>query len=257
MKVKNHKTITRLAIELCKDRLSQEILENKEYIIQGAWDEDTTQLISRALNWHFYRANTSPIPKKIRNLFNPTSENIFQRRVNEFYNFKKDTQRFNSLGRIVHHIQDMCTPSHVIPIYHGPELPVKFSKQVIDDYLEDFMEIHDKDINLIDLQIPEIDNSDNLYSIYHNTAEKTLNSILKIHLPVSQRPYSHFWKHYTEEEFSKFSGFGVFGENHELFNNYSEREEQELLKIQKLITKHAIISTAKILLFVSKYNNNL
>ena len=55
MKPVTHKTITRLALELCKDKLSSKIFEHSCSIIQGSDDEDTTELIKRATNWHFYR----------------------------------------------------------------------------------------------------------------------------------------------------------------------------------------------------------
>ena len=84
MKTISHKKVTKLSIELCEKELNEEILKYREEIIQGSKDEDTTELISRAFHWHFYRQKNSSIPKQVKMIFNPTSEIIFKKRVSQF-----------------------------------------------------------------------------------------------------------------------------------------------------------------------------
>jgi hypothetical protein len=192
MKLKSHQKITELALELCEDKMPEEILKYRKNIIAGSYKEDTTNLILRALHWHFYRENNSPIPQKVKKIFNPTSEIIFQKRVKEFEKEKDLKKKYEILGRIIHHIQDMTTPAHVLPIYHGPSLPYKFRIAFVEDYFENFLEKNVDKINFTcdELEIKEISNS--FFDLYHRAAEKTLTKVLKINLNIDQRPYSKY-----------------------------------------------------------------
>ena len=266
MKTTTHKTITKLAIELCKDKLSNEILENCYNIIQGSEDEDATQIIKRAINWHFYRDNdrSSPIPKKVRILFTPTSKKILKERIDTMIlNSNDKAIKYNMLGRVLHHIQDMSTPSHVMPIYHGPKFPFKLSLGMIDDHFESFMERNDCKISTKGiLELPSIDGINRLEQIYKDAADDMLKNILKIDEPIENRPYTMFWKHYTEEEYKKIKGFGMYGDCHEYFkkdgllkNNPQGITKDKLLEIQDIVTKHAIINSCKALLYINKIWN--
>jgi len=260
MKPATHKTITRLAIELCTDRLSLDMQEmiNQDSVVQGSADEDTKNLVQRATNWHFYRAS-EVIPKKKRLLFKPTSEDILKIRITEITN---TPEKYNQLGRILHHIQDMSTPSHVLPIYHGPKFPLMFSYRVIEDYFETFMYEHDDKILKNNItELPAIDGIEGFFNIYDNAAKEMLQ-ILKGGFKIDNNvdsatlPFSLFWKSYLEEEYNKIKGFGMYGEYHTYFkrdgllkdNPYSITEHT-LLNIQSTITDHAILNTCKALLY--------
>lgn len=258
MKPTTHKKITKLALEFCKDKLSSKILEHSSSIIQGTDDEDTTKPINRALNWHFYRAENSKIPKRVRLWFKPTSEDILDKRIDSMQGCDENSDEFyNFLGRIIHHIQDMSTPSHAMPIYHGPKVPLKLAWGMIDDNFEIFMEKNDSLISTknIDIQI-SIDDIQGYKDIYHKAANDMLKNILKVDEDIASRPYSYFWKHYTEEEYSKIKGFGMYGECHNYFlevprNNQYNITKETLLNIQDVITTHAITNTCKALLYIN------
>ena len=99
-----------------------------------------------------------------------------------------------------------------------------------------------------------IDDIKGFKDIYHKAANDMLKNILKIDENIANRPYSHFWKHYTEEEYSKIKGFGVYGECHNYFNRLPKNNEygiteEKLFNIQDIITTHAIVSTSKALLY--------
>ena len=251
MKPTTHKTVTRLAIELCLDRLSLEMQEmiNQDSVVQGSADEDTKNLIQRATNWHFYRAIDSPIPKIYKRFgikCKPTSKDILEQRIAEML-AEKDKKRFyNRLGRVLHHIQDMSTPSHVLPIYHGP---------IKKDYFEDFMEKNDCQITIKRLDPLAISNrGGDLVNIYEEAAKDCLKNVLKVDLPINERPYRMFWKHYTEHENSKIAGFGVYGSAHRYFkklpkdNKYNMTKES-LFNIQDTVTDHAIFNTCRALIY--------
>ena len=208
---------------------------------------------------------TSQIPKRVKWIFKPTSEDILNKRISSMWNSDRNSDQFyNYLGRIIHHIQDMSTPSHVLPIYHGPKFPLTLAIGMINDHFETFIEKNDSYISLenIDTDI-SIDNIEDLEDIYQKAATDMLKNILKIDEDISNRPYSHFWKHCTEEEYSKINGFGKYGECHDYFlnipkNNQYNISKEMLLNIQDLITKHAIVNTVKALLFINtKLKNNV
>jgi hypothetical protein len=234
------------------------MIEYCSSIIQGADDEDTTEPVNRATNWHFYRAKNSTIPKRTRLLFKTTSEDILNKRIDSMSDSDTNSEAFyNYLGRIIHHIQDMSTPSHVMPIYHGPKVPLKLGWGMIDDHFESFMEKNDSQISAEDVDTPiSIDDIKDYEDIYKKAADDMLQNILKVEEVIADRPYSLFWKHCTEEEYSKVKGFGVYGKCHDYFHNLPENNEhgvtkEKLLNIQELITNHAIVSTSKALLYAN------
>lgn len=266
MKPTTHATITRLAIQYCKEKISSSVCKNTHEIIQGTIDEDEAimSIVKRGTNWHFYRSENSPAPKRVYGLFKTTSEDILNERIKTLYKKEKGSKKFyNCLGRIIHHIQDMSTPSHVIPIYHGPELPFKIRLSMIDDHFESFLEENDCRISLNDIEnqidIDGLDEYIDFVKIYEASAEDMLKNILMINneLEVEDRPYSIFWKHYTEDESKKVRGFGVYGSCHEYFkelpeNNPYEITKEDLYQIQDAITTHAIVSTCKAILLADR-----
>lgn len=260
MKVTTHKTITRFALELCREKLDLQMCKNSQFIIKGSEDEDE-HTIERIKNWHFYRQDTSPIPEKVKMLWLkdclPTSEIIIQKRIDDMYAADKFGQEYcYQLGRVLHHIQDMSTPSHVTPIYHG------FFKK---DYLEGFMEKNDSRITANSITIPtSIDGISKLYDIYDNAANEMLDILsgtFDVHNGCKESkklPYSLFWKNYKEKEDEKINGFGVYGKYHKYFketkalkNNKFGITKETLLSIQDTVINQAVINSCKALLYLN------
>lgn len=97
-----------------------QVAEDFKHLAQGTENEDKPTLL-RARNWH-YAHN----PKMSRGfVFMRTDlEGIFPRRVDEVVAYaQSDTCKravlFEKAGRVLHYIQDMRVPAHVIPINHG------------------------------------------------------------------------------------------------------------------------------------------
>lgn len=88
----------------------------------GAVDEDEWGL-TRAKNWHFYN-NDNKIGRywKIILYCYGSNEHIFCKRLKklEFMLTSKapNIEIYEVAGRVAHHIQDMSSPPHVMPIYH-------------------------------------------------------------------------------------------------------------------------------------------
>jgi len=260
MKPITHKTVTRLAIDLyCKNNHTSEIYKNRSYIIDGTADEDEVT-IERAKNWHFFRSSGSPIPTQKTTLFilecKLTSEDIFAQRVDELKSSVHGSKEFyNRLGRILHHIQDMSTPSHVLPIYHD---------MFVKDYFEDFMGDNDAYITNEDIESAlTCEDIKRFKDIYDKAAYEMLHILkggfeIQTNTQIKILPYSLFWKSYQESEYKKIKGFGVYGEQHHYFkknylpqNNSFGITKETLLGIQKRVTTQAIQNSLVALFFLS------
>lgn len=92
-------------------------------LAEGAEDEDNSTP-TRGMNWHFYN-NDRKIGHYWRLVFfrcNGSNEEIFKKRVEKLQKLieeKAPTEDiYAAAGRVAHHIQDMSSPPHVLPIYH-------------------------------------------------------------------------------------------------------------------------------------------
>lgn len=162
MKQPDHKRITGKAIDLFvryDNTGGKNLLEHKDSLIEGTVIEDTKPLIERISNWHFYNRadNLQPIEMKWKSNFDygglsdyesdfeisdalkgtsytlrPTSEHILGKRIvaleHELAQNSSKGKIFKAAGKVLHHIQDMSTPSHVVPVYHDPFYKDPFEK---------------------------------------------------------------------------------------------------------------------------------
>ncbi len=185
-------------------------LETK-YFALGAEHEDTSSPISRALNWHLYRANEY-LPKN--SFFDSTNKTIFHRRITQVERFTQMGLnyriRYYYLGRLLHHLQDMTVPAHTAAIYHSNP---PFGKQ-------DSFELYDIDQEFFDsFQITtekcEELFSENIewYELLTRTAERTIAST-KETIPNTEYTWESFWMPYDNNLRSifKIKGFGKYGE---------------------------------------------
>jgi hypothetical protein len=95
-------------------------------LADGARLEDSSQLFSRASNWHY--ARNPDMPKTWLGFATPHLEKIFPQRIEEMETAGSTPQDgklcsvdslYTAAGRVAHYIQDMRVPAHVIPIHHG------------------------------------------------------------------------------------------------------------------------------------------
>ncbi len=192
MNKSDHEKITRFTIDSFEDLFTSEFRkllgEKGSLISQGSKKEDEGGLV-RILNWHFYRAEDSPylkpFPFMVLGTTHPSSRKIFTEHAAALLNKTNNNDIeaiFLLAGRIIHHIQDMSTPAHVVPVYHGPTLYPKyfpskkdafeeFSKKHIDNYLstsEISMTFEEND------RIIKESNS-TILSLYDQVAKRTLS----------------------------------------------------------------------------------
>ena len=261
MKPEMHEMITQFTINHFAAQLPESIKKYADQIIKGTVAEDDPTR-ERAKNWHFYRRDGSPIPEitallKVRR----TSEHIVSERIEAFKNAPDMSLKFENLGRILHHIQDMSTPSHVLPIYHD---------MFIHDHYESFMTFS-KTMNALKPVIPPLHQKSNetFLSIYKDAAEDTLCFLdeYKINVTVNgqikELKSDLFWEDGMGKKKLFLKGFGRYGKLHKMFKEKNLSKPfsvgsdtygihiQELYRLNNAICGKAIADTCRALMHVT------
>ncbi|MCD4653330.1 hypothetical protein K8T06_05290 [bacterium] len=245
MKPVTHSKITEIALEIYQKNnssfLSKAIDEVclRKALIKGSKIEDRCSC-SRAKNWHFYAANPElegyvhvlwPFP---RITIKPTSGFIVKERqemLNSSLNTRSDSWLFTFFGRILHHIQDMSTPSHVIPIYHGLIVSDPYEKYLVSQWII-IAELIRKKFKVPTEVLEEPYTT--FVDLYQNAANRLLEFLRseKSSFPVKfdsemitgssellWKPYDPTNKHSTKGVLFKIRGFGKFGIVGQQFGN--------------------------------------
>lgn len=251
MKASVHQHLTRIAVDLCGDRLSESMRHYSETIAKGTVYEDKPTL-ERLLNWHFYRAADSTIPSRRYLFIKPTSEHELRKHIRLMRQHgTDDKERYEQLGRVLHHIQNMSTPSHVLAIYHDHK---------IEDHFEAFVERHRYAVTAESVTVDFDDELIDLETIYHRAAEVTTDYIDEGSIEVMFEettltlPLSDFWQDAKIAEDPRLKGFGTYGKLHTCFaadsSNPHAIEHHNLLAIQNDLCSLAIADTCRALLYV-------
>ncbi len=137
MKPVTHKQITSIAIDHIHSEFPFTIEEVTELKL-GVQKEDNPTL-RRGANWHFYPANQTIAKKRWFGL-HPTSLAVLKKReeqLKKHINSGDKKHIYRTLGRVLHHIQDMSTPTHVVPVYHsGGTKADPFEKYLVDSWCD-------------------------------------------------------------------------------------------------------------------------
>jgi hypothetical protein len=188
-------------------------------ILKGAEAEDRPWEIARIAHWHFYRSNDRIEPFTPLLQMERDSKGIFLRRVAEMRRLLEDPEAEErrvgeALGRVIHHLQDMGTPSHAVPIYH-----------LLDDRFEGCMVAMLRAGSIrADSDCPVEHVAVDPEGIYRDMAEGTLEMIRTQRVrfrrtdgKLEEFPWSVFWRGWEEKEDPKNHGFGTFGTAQALF----------------------------------------
>jgi hypothetical protein len=124
-----HKIYTERAARLYVQQCHGKVIGKQgETIAQGTFDEDADHSIGnmwiRGTNWHFYnRGNqyevdiASPVVKVLDRVFTARITD-FDRTIGKIVDASDHKNIYNKAGRVLHYIQDMSVPSHVVPVFH-------------------------------------------------------------------------------------------------------------------------------------------
>lgn len=85
-------------------------------IVRGALLEDL-DLVAKWTRWSHYDKPTGPVAGRRRR----SGERVDQlwSHVERDFDRHRDRRAWRRVGRVVHHVQDMAAPAHVVPIQHG------------------------------------------------------------------------------------------------------------------------------------------
>lgn len=185
-----HEKITQRAIDLEAKRFPILARYAKVIVKANGW-EDKNLLVKWLKYNHFYKPTT-----KIRTLYRKTSDvrvKDLWRAVVAAVQQRKIKRAFDRIGHLVHHIQDMASPPHVIPVNHG--LFDRFEKYRIDDIVA-----RARGKRLPDLSGPKA---------HHECALDTYRAVQNGGIRAGGRriPWASFWK----ERGSRFGSYGSVG----------------------------------------------
>lgn len=213
MKASTHRVITQAALlqlnstpSLSVQHGLQRLTRYQQAIMDAAGLEDWWPLWQRIAHWHFYRSNEE-FPQLY--LVHQTSELRVSELEKQLERAESNLHYATLLGRILHHLQDMCCPPHAVPIYHGPGQPDPFEERM-DHYLATW---DDEPPSLPMLPCHE------LSGLYNAAAEGTLAYIadqanglcvLNNGQPVTL-PLSSFWPCYGSSGSISEKGFVQYG----------------------------------------------
>ena len=282
----------------------QPLEKMRSYLGMSSASEDDVSFASklqRPFNWHFYNNK-----KSIRdNDWIPghrTSEMRFTSLLEKLEKYiekcAQDPDRHaiedlvQTTGRLVHHIQDMSTPSHVVPIYHGPGLSDHYEsyieayagkispvlvpphdKEAADDRSKVFItpdQITDA-ISLLDRHSDE----NPMITLYRGSAEATLSFLqdesITLYCNGTKQAYglTSFWQEnngsnakdgesFWLRKFSEdFGSFGPLGNNFgkttfSVNDEFYEGNVDEYLRIYKKLLKKTLIDSIVVLEFVAR-----
>lgn len=210
----------------------------KKAIIDGSRDEDKATP-SRGLNWHFYPANNE-IENDNRNILlflklRPTSRWIVENRQEKVIDKLDDGASksiFKNMGRVLHHIQDMSTPTHVVPVYHDHELLDPFETYLVNNWFPIEVELNATAVQLS--SVIEKSSSDDFVTLYDMGGKTLLKNLesggglfpVTINEDMVKVSSDAFWLSYalapsTADIPLDIKGFGSFGPLGEKFGECS------------------------------------
>ena len=298
----NHREYTALAVDIYRE-YSKHHIESKIFksaLSQGAYDEDGFNPLEldmqRMFNWHFYNNQNSigdnplfPGSRTSEKRVNILISKIIKAKQRYKDEVKQEDREelleglLDAAGRFIHHIQDMSTFSHVVPVYH--DMFLKDSYEVFGEKLVDKINVslqdHSRSSNRLSISIraEEIKKNNSEYGgpdrsayfgIYTSAAEKTLEVLksdkhaftIYVNGEEEAKRWHSFWKEKRDKSVAecahlknKHDDFGSFGElcNNfgkaffEIDENFYEVDHSEYLKIYKYIMKKSILDTVSVI----------
>lgn len=286
MKAEDHVSITEKAIELFQNisssKTSQFFFENMEAIKKGSEDADAPSY-ERAANWHFYNDNcgdkilTEDDFGFFKNIsLHRTSEYIIQKRD---FELSKSIQESDNkkiceyIGRILHHIQDMTTPSHVTPVYHGLIVKDSFETYLHENMLQEESPLR-KNIAVQPKEYEALQ-INNCFAIYREAAEETLRYLYSgtntftatVNGKAQQLGWNYFWQRNADEhpdsyepdgDFDGFGKFGPLGKNFGDVKEFDRKgvtykiETQEYEKLCKYLVHKMTLDSLRVLKSLEK-----
>jgi hypothetical protein len=224
----NHKKITLWAAAEYNSYTGNP-LEGKyiEQLVKGNLSEDK-RLLRKFRHWHFYNPSKDLSPQH-------TFATLFSELATELDSMiaKREPKKniYFKLGQIIHFLQDITCPPHVIPVSHGAHdrfdnlditniyHPEKLGKEGFDT-----------------LRQSALLNPGNLLAFYSSQTHASINRSFPAE--VNGRQEQMQWSYFWQAEGGPVKGFGRYGKAGNCFGSLQFTEEEETL-----VTKYEIASS--------------
>lgn len=204
----SHSSLADLSIKLASHTwqdLEPRLSAAKADILAGTEEEDKSPGWSRLRNWHFW----APLNEKRDGSWHLVHANSRPRLfalLKELAQTSQASPGYGQLaGRILHHIQDMSTPSHAVGIFHGGPI-----KDPYEEKMDDWIAAHGA--SLKDLPAPDKPEADGpatpgipgselitaqgraLHRLYNDTAMSTHDKVDTVPFPEGAKTLLNlFW----------------------------------------------------------------
>lgn len=212
MNRQDHIILTRKAVQIFhrfrQNPISSEMLAFTDEIARGSKEADNATL-ERGRNWHFYnRWLQLPTGRPwFIYLLRFSPEHVLNKRFQQVelaIEAGNRKQLYLLIGRILHHIQDMSTPSHVVPVYHGIFIKDSYETYLSKCYLNNPAHVDTAGDEITEQVMSDLENIQIAHTleIYQAAAKKTLAyldpanssfSTIVDNVP-QQLPWNLFWK---------------------------------------------------------------
>ncbi|RON96391.1 hypothetical protein BK672_07430 [Pseudomonas fluorescens] len=232
-----------------------------EALAKGTDAEDSSPLtiLQRATHWHFYNRNEKLEPLWLvqRNL-----DAIFKKRIKKLNELlvkpgADPVEVYEQAGRVLHYIQDMSVPGHVVPAYHA-KLPGNHS-----DPFDEFESIEALPVfDLSDVQCQalrdEADKADaNPRRFLDAAATATLQAIEQIDAagkPVVDGAWNAYWVYPARNTDEARKGWGQYGTCEFAKGNVNAgcKREEELVALFEQQSRQAQRNSVLMLFYVQK-----
>lgn len=193
--------------------------------------ERVFSITKRPLNWHFYNPNLVDLSKVGK--VEQSHKNLWKGLKKGFEINTNDHNKLLFIGGIIHLIEDLTVPAHVVPVYHGPTAikiygPKRLKPLVayMQDYSEEFSikipdqidsispnvkKLEEKLLNNNSVCVNAMVGSDSIDNIRLLTAQNTLSELDK---PIQGCPdviWGDFWLKPKENQY--FGRYNIVNDN--------------------------------------------
>jgi hypothetical protein len=225
--IDSHEILTKVAVQNFNACISSEVElsafktitpEQEKIITKGNVFEDSKSVFKRIFHWHFWKPEVMNKSGDVKGNGGIGIKKDFRKRFHKIRRELKQADKSDSqylevaykkLGNLIHYIQDVSIPAHVVPIFH-PTLP-KMKKDKFDSYkINENIKIDCRDLVAA---LPNIKNT-GFNRILDYSAVRTLKNIKRL-IPVSgntKTTWEAYWKSPKIKKSGKKKNFGKYGE---------------------------------------------
>lgn len=262
---KRHSVYTLQAVQAYRDCQGAELpIDAGRALAAGTEAEDTSLLTlrERATNWHFYNRDEKLRPGWFgsRNL-----DDIFIKRTQSLEDLlasqKPDTADvYERAGRILHYIQDMSVPAHVVPVFHV-KLPLLDRSDPFDNFerRSDLPAFSLTPAQCQALSAEIVANKDYPATLLQNTAQGTLQTIGQTNLQgTPTNSWARYWFYPAHQASDARKGWGDYGDC--AFSRGPAvagcKSDAELDALFELQYRQTLTNSVRMLLYIDKRLRN-